>query len=187
MVSQVRNIGMDIHSRTIMVTGVNSQQEVVLSAREIPAARFWSWARANLLPTDRVVLESTGNAWSYYDGLQELVAEVVVANTHKIKLISASQVKTDKRDALVLAKLLAAHLVPAVWVPPMQVRELRSLTAHRRGLVRERRRAKNRLQSILYRHNLERSEWQTDHGGKSWICRQSRSCGSGTSSRGLTT
>jgi transposase len=34
-------------------------------------------------------------------------------------LIAAAAVKTDKRDALALAKLLAAHLIPPVWVPPL--------------------------------------------------------------------
>ncbi len=53
-----------------------------------------------------------------------------------------------------LAKLLAAHLLPAVWVPPLPVRDLRGLVAHRQQLSRDQTAAKNRLHSVLHRHNL---------------------------------
>jgi transposase len=62
--------------------------------------------------------------------------------------------RPDPRDALNLAKLLAAKLIPAVWVPPIEVRELRALVSHRQRLIRERGRACNRLHSVLHRHNL---------------------------------
>jgi hypothetical protein len=45
-----------------------------------------------------------------------LVAEVTVADAHQISPISRSPRKTDQHDALVLAKLLAAHLLPAVGI-----------------------------------------------------------------------
>jgi transposase len=53
-----------------------------------------------------------------------------------------------------LARLLAADMIPAVWVPPLHVRELRCLLAHRQHLVAQRAAAKNRLQSLLLRHNF---------------------------------
>ena len=81
-----------------------------------------------------------------------------------VKLISAARVKTDTRDTLHLARLLAANLIPTVWVPPPPVRELRALVAHRERLVRQRTQAKNRLQSLLQSHNLAPPEheagWQ---------------------------
>jgi len=56
--------------------------------------------------------------------------------------------------ALSLARLLAAHIIPQVWVPPHPVRDLRALIAHRRRLVSHRSAAKNRLHSLLHRHNI---------------------------------
>lgn len=53
-----------------------------------------------------------------------------------------------------VAKLLAAHLLPTVWVPPQAVRELRSLTQHRTQLVGQRNALKNQLHAMLHRHNL---------------------------------
>jgi len=86
--------------------------------------------------------------------LQPFVARVVVAHPYHLKLIAAAAVKTDKRDALALARLLSAHMIPEVWVPPQHVRELRALMAHRQRLVSQRTAAKNRLQSVLHRHQL---------------------------------
>jgi transposase len=105
-----------------------------------------------------VALEATTNAWEFHDQLAPLVGRVVVANSHKIQLISSSPNKTDKHDALVLAKLQAANLLPAVWVPPQPVRDLRSLTQHRTQLLMERSAAKNRLHAILHQHNLKAPE-----------------------------
>ena len=45
-------------------------------------------------------------------------------------------------------------LIPAIWVPPHHVRELRGLVAHRKRLVSQRSAAKNRLHSLLHRHNI---------------------------------
>jgi transposase len=77
-----------------------------------------------------------------------------VAHPYQVKLIAAAAVKTDKKDTLALAKLLAANLIPEVWVPPVEVRELRALISHRRRLVSQQTAAKNRLNSVLHRHNI---------------------------------
>ena len=61
---------------------------------------------------------------------------------------AAARVKTDTRDTLHLARLLAANLIPQVWVPPPAVRELRALVAHRERLVGQRTQAINRLHSV---------------------------------------
>jgi transposase len=80
--------------------------------------------------------------------------QVQVAHPLLVKLISSARVKTDPRDTLHLARLLAANLIPQVWVPPLAVRELRALVAHRARLVGQRTQATNRLHSVLLSHNL---------------------------------
>ena len=155
MRAEQRYVGMDIHKGQITVAGVDRQQEVILEPRVIRMRSFKGWSRTKLTPNDKIAFEATTNAWHLYDELVDLGLDVVVANTHKVKLISASRTKTDKHDALVLAKLHAANLVPEVWVPPFAVRELRSLVAHQAGLMSQRTATKNRLHSLLHRHNLE--------------------------------
>src|SRR5229473_2232562 len=59
--------------------------------------------------------------------LVPLVASVTVANPIQVALIAKARVKTDPRDALTLARLLAVGMLTSAWVPPVEVRELRAL------------------------------------------------------------
>lgn len=149
-----RYIGLDVHKRQVVVAAVDQQQNVRLKPVKIKMKNFPSWAKDNLYPSDSVALEATINSWEFHDQLCGIVAEVLVANSYKLKLISASASKTDRHDALVLAKLLAANLLPTVWVPPHHVRELRDMTRYRSNLVRERNKLKTQLHQILHKHNL---------------------------------
>jgi transposase len=151
---QKRFVGLDVHKHYVMVGAVNRFQEMVLSPRKVSLAEFEGWARKHLRPTDEGVLEGTTNAWYIYDLLEPLVARVVVCHPPQVKLIAAALVKTDKKDTMTLAKLLAVGMIPAVWVPPLHVRELRSLINHRQRLIAQQTRIKNRLHSCLHRHHL---------------------------------
>jgi hypothetical protein len=127
-----RAVSLDVHKHYVMVGAVNREQAVVLSPRRVPLEELGDWAAAHLNPTDVVALESTTNAGWVHDLLKPLVADIVVANPHHVKLIANSSVTLDRRDALVLAKMLAANWLPTIWLPPKHVRELRTLTRHRR-------------------------------------------------------
>jgi transposase len=156
--SCTRFLAVDLHKDYVVIGGVNPQLQTILSPRPIRFPAWPKWAAANLKPTDVLVIESTSNAWDFYDQVSPLVAKVVVANPRLVKLISAGRVKTDKIDTMALAKLLAANLIPEVWVPPVVVRDARGLLAHRRRLVHNRTMVTNRLQSLLLRHNLPAPE-----------------------------
>lgn len=153
--SPSRFVAFDLHKHYVVVAAVNREQEVVLQPRRLAMNKLAAWASANLRFTDRVVLEATGNAWTVYDLLAPLVQRCVVADARQVKWIASATIKTDKHDVLRLAKLLAANLIPQVWVPPQPVRELRALIAHRRSLVRTQTRVKNRLHSLLHRFALQ--------------------------------
>lgn len=150
-----RFVALDVHRQSLVVGAVDSQQQIVLTPRRFGFAAFAEWAKVHFTHADAVVFEATSNAWLLYDQLQPLVAEVVVAHPQAVKLIAAAGVKTDSRDTSKLASLLAANLIPAVWVPPPAVRELRALVTHRNRLVQQRTQAANRLHSVLHRQNLD--------------------------------
>lgn len=149
-----RFVALDVHKHYVLVAAIDATQKVVLSPRKISMERFENWAQEQLFPTDAVVLEATTNAWTLYDLLAPLVAQVKVAHPFLVKLIASARVKTDTRDTLHLARLLLAGLIPEVWVPPQPVRELRLLMAHRQRLIRQRTQARNRMQSLLHAHNI---------------------------------
>ena len=149
-----RFVGFDVHRAYVMVAAVDAHQQVVLAPKRVALPDLAAWIARHLTPTDAVALEATGNAWTIYDLLEPQVGQVAVVSPTLVKLITQSAVKTDARDALKLARLLAAGLLPAVWVPPRHVRELRALVAYRQRLIRQRTQARNRLQSVLQRHNI---------------------------------
>jgi len=149
-----RFVALDLHKSYIVAGAVDDQLNVVLHPRRISCAKLEEWAKRHLRATDAVVLEAGPNSWFVHDLLQPLVDSVTVVHSYHVKLIAASMVKTDKIDTLVLARLLAVDILPGIWVPPHHVRELRSLISHRSRLVKQRAAAKNRLHSVLHRHNL---------------------------------
>ncbi len=149
-----RFVALDVHKQYVMVAAVDHERRVVLPPRGVTFDHFDGWIAQHLRPSDAVVLEATTNAWHLVDQLRPLVAAVTVAHPLKVGEIAGARVKTDARDTLVLARLLSVGMIPAVWIPPAEVRDLRALVAHRQRLIRQRTQARNRLQIVLHRHNL---------------------------------
>ena len=150
-----RYVALDIHKHYCVVAGVDRDGRELLPPVRVEHVDLEGWLKKNLQPTDHVVIESTTNAWHVYDLLEPLVERVVVANPIEVKQIANARVKTDIRDTLILARLLAAHLVPEVWVPPVPVRELRQLLSQRRQLVATPTQIVNRMHSVAHRHHLK--------------------------------
>jgi len=104
---------------------------------------------------DRVVFEVGTPAGWVYDAVRPLVGSVEVANpTHEGWRWRNVKRKTDRLDALKLARLSAAGQLPTVYMPTKQVREHRALIAYRGKLVARRTRVKNTIRSLLHRQGL---------------------------------
>jgi transposase len=167
-----RYLALDIHKHYSVVAGVNFEGQVVLEPVRIEHGDLEVWLAKNIQPTDFVVIESTTNAWHIYDLLEPLAEKVLVANPIKVKQIAQARVKTDSRDTLILARLLAANMIPEVWVPPAHVRNLRYLLSQRRYLVGMHTQTVNRMHSVAHRHHLshargkrfneKNTKWQHD-------------------------
>lgn len=149
-----RYIGLDIHKEYVLAGGQNAEQEWVLAPRRIEMAKFYEWARMSLRDGDAVVIETTTNVWDIYDKVAPLATRTVVAHAGAVRQIAEARVKTDKEDVKRLIRLLIADIVPEVWVPPVEVRELRGMISYRNRLVKMGTMVRNRLQSLVHRHNL---------------------------------
>jgi transposase len=152
-VQPVRFMALDMHKHYVMVGAVTKQQEVVLRPRRFTWPEFDRWQAQHIGPGDTIVIEASGNAWHVYDQLTGQGAIVHVANPLLVKWIGSAPVKTDPHDTLKLAKLLAADMLPTVWVPPAPVRALRTLIGQRQRWIKQRTQARNRLQGLLQDHN----------------------------------
>jgi transposase len=149
-----RYVALDIHKHYCVVAAVNREGQVVLQPVRVEHQDLEGWLKKNLRPSDHVVIESTTNAWHVYDLLEPLAERVLVANPIKVKQIAFARVKTDIRDTLILARLLAANLVPVVWVPPQHIRQMRQLLSQRRQMVETQTQILNRMHSAAHRHHL---------------------------------
>ncbi len=97
-----------------------------------------------------LVIEACGVCGWIADLAESLSIEVRVANTlgeaWKWKKVKR---KTDRDDALKLAKLAATDQLPTVHVPELSVRQRRSLIKYRHALIDRRTGIKNTIRSLL--------------------------------------
>ena len=149
-----RYLAFDIHREYLLVGGQDESQEWVLRPRRVNVEHFPAWAKKNLQEGDIVVLETTTNIWETYDIVAPLVSRVLVANAAAVGEIVGARVKTEKVDIKRLLRLLFGGIVPEVWVPPAHVREPRSFISYRNRLVKMSTMIRNRLNSLLHKHNL---------------------------------
>ena len=163
-----RYVTLDVHKQYCVVAGVDRDGRVMLHPMRVEHPDLEGWLKKHLLATDHVVIESTTNAWHVYDLLEPLVERVVVANPIKVKQIAQARVKTDIRDTLILPRLLAANLVPDVWVPPAHVREMRQLLSQRRQLVETHTQIVNRMHGVAHRHHLKHEQGKRTSGCLKW-------------------
>jgi transposase len=110
--------------------------------------------RRQLRAGDAVAGEAGQTAYYFYDQLEERVKEVVVVNPHRFALISRSQKKTGRHDALLLARFLKLGWVPTVPNPSPQIRQLRALLHVREDLVASATKVKNIGHGALTRNGL---------------------------------
>ena len=70
-------------------------------------------------PGCRVVFETTMNWHWLYEVLEAHMEhkDIVLANAYKTRIIAEAQVKTDKVDAFILARLLRGDLISMVHIP----------------------------------------------------------------------
>jgi transposase len=104
----------------------------------------------------------------FYDTLLPHVGSVIAVHPPNVRLVTGVKVKTDKKAALTLAQLHSVGLLTGVWIPPVEVRELRAVIAQRSKMVRLQTQAKNRLTSLLHRTHRERPAQPFKPEQKAW-------------------
>lgn len=97
----------------------------------------------------RVVMEATSTYWKpYFFLLESRGLECWLVNARDVKNVPGRP-KTDRLDAVWLAKLAERGMLRASFVPPKPVRELRDLTRARAVMTHERTRHKQRTEKLL--------------------------------------
>jgi transposase len=166
----LRFIGLDVH-RDFCDVAIYENAKVRSAGRVASSPEQLQLFAQSLGPEDRVALETTGNALSIARILEPHVAAVLVADTRHVRAMTHAKVKNDRFDAQLLAKLLAAGMLPGTWVCDEQTRVLRRRIARRSQLVRGRTRARNQVHAIVIRNLGGRAPASDTFGkkGRAWL------------------
>src|SRR5256886_7037730 len=145
--------GIDLSARDCQVCVIDEQLKLMVQQKLrndlAKVCQLLEPYKANL----KIVIESTFNWYWLVDGLQAEGFEVILAHTLGLYLITGAKVKTDRRDAYSLAKLLLVGAVPAAYIYPVETRPVRDLLQVRAGEY-------GSLQRLLLRQGILSSKQQ---------------------------
>ncbi len=147
----MRFIGLDVH-RDFCDVAIYEDGKVRLAGRVESSPEQLGLFAQSLCDEDHVALETTGNALSIARILEGHVGGVLVADTRNVRAMTHAKVKNDRVDACMLAKLLAAGMLPGTWLCDEPTRVLRRRVSRRNQLVRGRTRARNQIHAVLIRN-----------------------------------
>lgn len=151
-------LGIDLHTNCFTCCYLDQVGGKRLETFELKAEdleRFF----ATLTKDTHVLVEATINTFAFVERFQDRVAQVVIANTHKLKIISFTDKKTDKVDAEKLARVIKTQVLSGeqqaspVMIPSHLVQNLRSLFSTYQLLRKQIVSTKNRIHS-LFAQNL---------------------------------
>lgn len=107
----------------------------------------------------RVGMEACGHYPWFERLLQELGFELWMGDAAEVRASVVRKQKTDRRDAEHLLQLLLENRFPKIWVPSLEVRDVRQLLVHRHKQVQARTRTKNQLQAMALSQGVQK-KWK---------------------------
>ena len=104
----------------------------------------------------RVGMEACGHYPWFEQLLAELGMELWMGDAAQVRASAVRKQKTDRRDAEHLLRLLIEDRFPKIWVPSLEVRDVRQLLVHRHKQVQARTRTKNQLQAMALSQGVQK-------------------------------
>ena len=158
-------VGLDVHAAKIVAAVLDGEtgelQTFVMGGENAAAAGFC----AGLSGPVQVAYEAGPTGYGLARELAGRGVECVVAAPGKIPRAPGDRVKTDRRDAELLVRLLLAGKLHPVRVPGAEEEALRDLVRAREAVRVDLMRARHRLSKLLLRHGIRFED------GAAWTAR----------------
>jgi len=169
---QVRTwAGLDVHAAKVVAAVVDADSGE-LRVQRLPGATRQVARFCAALPGPVVVSYEAGpTGFGLARALEAAGVRCVVAAPGKIERAAQDKVKTDRRDAERLVRLLMVGGLHAVRVPSPHEEALRDLVRAREDVRGDLMRARHRVAKLLLRHDhrFEGNNWTTRH--RDWLAR----------------
>ena len=162
--------GIDVHRDFACVSIVERYPEgdAFIDYRQVPTIKQDMIDLRNWLLEHNVSVvgvESTGKYWySVYNALDGYIP-VKVYNARHIKNLPGK--KTDKSDSKWIAKVTLDETIRSSYIPPVQIRDARTLSRYRKSLVQERTRSRQQAHGLLESAGIKISSLVSDLFGTS--------------------
>jgi transposase len=151
---RLKFVGLDVHAETIAVAVAEQGGEVralgIIPNREESIRKLVR----KLGPVEqlRFCYEAGPTGYALYWQLTRMGAKCEVVAPTLVPVKAGDRVKTDRRDALKLARNYRAGELTPVWVPDAAHEALRDLVRAREAAKKDELRARHRLNKFLLRH-----------------------------------
>jgi len=166
-------VGLDVHKETIAVAvaRVGQEPESLGTISNTPDAMAKLMRRLGPAKNLRVCYEAGPCGYAIFRQLQRMSVECVVIAPSLVPQRAGDRVKTDRRDALKLARLHRSGELVSVWVPDEAQEALRDLVRAREDTIEDRLRKRHQLSKFLLRLEVRPPEkvraWSAKH--KVWV------------------
>ena len=165
MFTERTSVGLDVHARSVVAAAIDGDTGELFQSRLTPAHdHIVEWVRS--LPGPAAVAYEAGpTGFGLFRALGAAGIRCEVAAPSKLERASGDRVKTDARDALLLARRLRMDEVTAVAVPTAECEAARDLVRAREDCRRDLTRTRHRVNGLLLRHGVVYSQ------GRAWTGR----------------
>jgi transposase len=162
MLSERTTVGLDVHARSVVAEAVDWDSGEVFTRRLVQANEVvLDWVRGLPGPV-AVTYEAGPTGFGLARALTGAGIRTVVVAPSKLERPPGDRVKTDRRDARRLARLLHIGEVPGVRVPTVVEEDARDLVRAREATRGDLMRARHRVSKLLLRHGI------VYYGGAAW-------------------